>query len=186
MVLDMRIVKNILDNYPKNLREHSYNVCNLSVGLYKYMGFKHEEIKILAIGALLHDIGKNYIDQDILNKSGKLTNKEFAAIKMHTVIGAEIISAYKDSHKYLPIILYHHERWDGKGYEGLYQNEIPELARIVTLTDAFDAITSYRPYQQPRSITAALNELSNNKGKQFSPELIVAFERYVLNSIKKY
>ncbi len=178
------IVISILNSFNNDLRQHSYNVCYLSVLIAEHVGYSQNQIATLAIGALLHDIGKSCIDEALLNKPGSLTKKEFAIIKSHTVLGAKMIENFEESKVYLPIILYHHERWDGGGYEGLAQHKIPELARIVTIADAFDAMTSYRPYQQPKTLMQALKELNKNKGTQFAPYLVEAFESCILKSIK--
>lgn len=184
MHFNPELVKTILKGFSEDLLEHSRNVCYLSIKLAEYLGHTSEQIKTLAIGALLHDIGKSCIDEGILNKPGRLTEKEFAVIKQHTVLGAKMISHFKNARRYLPIILYHHERWDGKGYEGLSGEEIPELARIVTITDAFDAMTSSRPYQETRTLTGALQELNANKGTQLAPYLVEAFETFILDFLK--
>lgn len=177
-------VNTILRGFPEALRNHSYNVCYFSLMTAWHAGYSLEKIKTLAIGALLHDIGKTCINNSILDKPEKLTEKELLIVKRHTVFGAEKIKQLENSDDYLPIILYHHERWDGNGYEGLAGNEIPELASIVTIADAFDAMTSTRPYQKPKTITNALKELNINKGTQFSPDLVETFESCILRLFK--
>lgn len=177
-------VNNILRRFPENLRSHSYNVCYFSLMTAWHAGYSPEEAKTLAIGALLHDIGKTCISSSILDKPEKLTEREFLIVRKHTVFGAEKIKQIDNSNDYLPIILYHHERWDGNGYEGLSGDKIPELASIVTIADAFDAMTSTRPYQKPKTITNALKELNVNKGTQFSPNLVEIFESGILILVK--
>lgn len=185
MQFDLNFVKTIIAGFPHDLRRHSCNVCYLAVRLAEYTGCTYEQLKTLTVGALLHDIGKSCIDENILNKPGKLSDYEFSIVKQHTVWGAKMLDQFKESQEILPIILYHHERWDGKGYEGLCGQEIPELASIVTIADAFDAMTSSRPYQKPKTLTDALKELNNNKGTQFSPELVEKFELCILELAKR-
>lgn len=176
----------ILQGFPDSLRSHSYNVCYFSLMTATHAGYSPEKIKTLAIGAMLHDIGKTCISNSILDKPEKLTEMEFLIVRKHTVFGAEKIKQIENSNDYLPIILYHHERWDGNGYEGLSADEIPELASIVTIADAFDAMTNTRPYQKPKSITGALKELNDHKGTQFSPDLVEVFEACILRLIKDF
>ncbi|MFZ5643615.1 MAG: HD-GYP domain-containing protein [Bacillota bacterium] len=185
MKITFKLVKNIVDIFPVELRDHSYNVCSLSLKLAEYLGYKKERLHNLAIGSILHDIGKTRINEKILNKPGSLTEEEFAIVKNHTVIGAELLKSFKDFEGILPAILYHHERWDGAGYEGLKENDIPEIAQIVTIADAFDAMTTNRPYQKTKTLIETLHELNNNKALQFSPVLVERFERCIIDDSKK-
>ncbi|MCL4439997.1 MAG: HD-GYP domain-containing protein [Firmicutes bacterium] len=185
MRLNLELAKNIVDIFPGDLRDHSYNVYFLSVRLAEYVGYKSESLQNLAIGALLHDIGKTEIDQKIINKPGKLTEEEFAIVKKHTVIGSDLVKSFKGNQNVLPVVLYHHERWDGTGYERLKENEIPESAQIVTIADAFDAMTTNRPYQKIKTLAETLQELSKNKGLQFSPTLVEKFEELIIEHTKK-
>jgi len=185
MRIDIELAKSIVDIFPGDLRDHSYNVCFLSIRLAEYIGYKNERLQNLAIGALLHDIGKTEIDQRILNKPDRLTKEEFAIVKKHTVIGSDLIKSFKGNQSILPVVRYHHERWDGTGYEHLKENEIPEPAQIVTIADAFDAMTTNRPYQKIKTLAETLQELSKNKGQQFSPTLVEKFERLIIERAKK-
>lgn len=185
MRFDIELVSTILSGFPRDLQKHSLNVCYLAMKTAEYAGYSCQQIKTLTLGALLHDIGKSCIDENILNKPGKLTDKEFSIVQQHTVLGAKMIDQFKECDSFLPIILYHHERWDGRGYEGLSGRDIPKLACIVTIADAFDAMTSPRPYQKPKSLTDALKELNKNKGYQFDPDLVEIFESCILGLIKK-
>jgi len=182
--LKLETAKSFVNRFPRDLQVHSYNVCNIATGIARYLGYKEDQIHILLIGSLIHDAGKCCIDPKIINKPHKLTEKEFELVKQHTLLGADMIRKCDDSHKYEPIVLYHHERWDGMGYYGLFQEEIPAFAQIVNIADAFDAMTSIRPYQRPKSLTEALEELSNSKGTQFAPKLVDIFEEYILASLK--
>lgn len=184
MLFNSQLLKTILEGFSKSLCAHSCNVCYLSIKVAEQAGFDKQQIRTLAVGALLHDIGKSCIDEGIINKPGKLTQEEFSVVRQHTSLGATIINNFENCNDYLPIILYHHERWDGNGYYGLQGENIPELAGIVSVADAFDAMTSPRPYQKIKTITEALRELQNHKGLQFSPHLVDVFEISVLNIIK--
>lgn len=185
MELNIELAQNIVDSFPADLRSHSYNVCFLSAALAEHLGFMGKKLHDLAVGALLHDIGKTRIGQDVLNKPGRLTDEEFALVKTHTVVGIDLIKCFKDYQSIQPLIQFHHERWDGMGYERLKGNEIPEAARIVTIADAFDAMTTERPYQKIKTLAETLHELNRNKGMQFSPGLVERFETCILENTKK-
>ena len=130
----------------------------------------------LHIAALLHDVGKIGIPDAILNKKGKLTKKEFEKIKEHPVIGATILTPIKELGDVVKEIKYHQERYDGKGYpEGIKSSEIPLIARIIAVCDAFDAITTDRPYRQRKMSEIAIQELRNGSGTQFDPIVVSAF-----------
>jgi len=137
-----------------------------------YKNFK----ETLHIAALLHDVGKIGIPDAILNKKSKLTKKEFEKIKEHPVIGATILTPIKELGDVVPEIKYHQERFDGKGYpEGLKGSEIPLIARIIAVCDAFDAMTSNRPYRQKKVTEDAIEEIKRNSGTQFDPIAVSAF-----------
>jgi HD-GYP domain-containing protein (c-di-GMP phosphodiesterase class II) len=130
----------------------------------------------LRIGTPLHDIGKIGIDDAILRKPGRLTDAEFDAMKAHTTKGAKILEQVGDLASVIPIARSHHERWDGGGYpDRLAGENIPRLARIVAVADAFDAMTSDRPYRAGMPAEAAFAEVEKQKGRQFDPECADAF-----------
>jgi HD-GYP domain-containing protein (c-di-GMP phosphodiesterase class II) len=163
------------DNYTGG---HTARVTAYSLLLAQELNLPPEELEQIKIGTPLHDIGKIGIDDAILRKPGKLTPDEFEAMKTHTTKGAKILEQVPDLHAIIPIARSHHERWDGKGYpDGLKGEQIPRLARIVAVADAFDAMTSDRPYRQGMPAEAAFAELEKQKGKQFDPNLAVAFLR---------
>jgi len=151
--------------------QHSLNVTNLTYHLTKKMQLSGEEVIEISIGALLHDIGKIFIDQRILNKPGRLTEEEWKIIKKHPEWGVEILYPYKWAESLLPYVLYHHERVDGLGYLGISDEEIPLGAKIISLADSFDAMVSNRPYRKRLSITQCLNEIEKKSGSQFAPNL---------------
>ncbi len=134
------------------------------------------EIQGVKTGALLHDIGKLAVPEHILSKPGPLTQEEFQKIKVHPQVGAEIIAAVPFPYPVAPIILSHHERWDGKGYPaGLKGEEIPLGARILAVVDYYDALTSERPYHKAMTSEAAVGLLTQEAGKALDPQLVTRF-----------
>ncbi|MDW8244858.1 MAG: HD domain-containing protein, partial [Thermogemmata sp.] len=158
---------------------HTQRVTRYALLLAERLGLDRYQTEIIRLGSPLHDIGKIGIDDAILRKPGKLTPAEYELMKAHTVKGAEILSNIPEMAPIIPIVRHHHERWDGTGYpDRLAGTEIPYLARIVAVADAFDAITSPRPYHasnRPRSSTWAFLELERQAGRQFDPDCVAAF-----------
>ncbi len=163
----------------ENAEIHSRRVSKISQKLAKYYGLKMEDVTEAKMAGLLHDIGKIVIPLGILNKDGKLTTEEYQIIKTHPEIGFRILNSTSNMREIAKIVLSHHERWDGGGYpQGLKKNEIPLQARIIAIADAFDAMTSERTYRKVVSYEAALQEIINNAGTQFDPELVKVFEQH--------
>lgn len=161
------------DAYTKG---HCNRVRNISVALGKALRLSPERMAILEGGALLHDIGKIGISEEILNKKGKLTQMEFDIIRMHPISGERIINHIEMFQPYRPIIRSHHERMDGTGYpDGLKGEEIPFDVRIVSLADAFDAMTSNRAYRSALPTEIAVEEIKICSGTQFDPEIVEVF-----------
>ena len=157
-------------------RGHSERVTDLSMKLARELGIEKTEVEKIKLGGLLHDIGKIGIPEGILNKPGRLDNEEFEVIKSHPDLGVRIMGKVEFLAGVVPIIRYHHERWDGKGYpEGLKGDEIPLLARVVSVVDTFDAMTTDRPYRKALSAEEALKEIHHCSGTQFDPEVAAAF-----------
>ena len=130
---------------------------------------------------MLHDIGKIALDENLLNKPGKLTEDEWKEIKRHPEIGYRILSTVNDMADMANCILHHHERWDGQGYpKGLKEEEIPLVSRIITIADAYDAMTSERSYRSALPNEVAIGELQKNTGVQFDPKLVGIFIEKVL------
>jgi HD-GYP domain-containing protein (c-di-GMP phosphodiesterase class II) len=120
------------------------------------------------------------VDENILNKTGRLTEEEYEAVKQHPEIGFRILNTSNEMLRLSNYVLYHHERWDGKGYPtGIKGDNIPIQSRIIAIVDTFDAITSERPYRPARSIEMALEELKENAGTQFDPYLVMAFVKAI-------
>jgi putative nucleotidyltransferase with HDIG domain len=163
----------IRDEYTGN---HTARVTEYSCLLGQQLDVAPEDLHWLRIGTPLHDIGKIGIDDAILRKPGKLTTAEFDIMKTHTTKGARIVEQVSELLPVVPIVRSHHERWDGKGYpDGLAGENIPRLARIVAVADAFDAMTSDRPYRPGMPADAAFAEVEKMKGLQFDPECAAAF-----------
>jgi putative nucleotidyltransferase with HDIG domain len=147
---------------------HTVRVTEYSMLLGQQLELSREDMDLIRIGTPLHDIGKIGIDDAILRKPGKLTAQEFDIMKSHTTKGAKILEQVGDLASVIPIVRSHHERWDGFGYpDGLAGENIPRLARIVGVCDAFDAMTSDRPYRQGMPAEVAFAEVDKQKGKQF-------------------
>lgn len=155
---------------------HTYRVSTYSLLLAEELNMNQGDVELIRVGTPLHDIGKIGIDDAILRKPDKLTPEEFEIMKTHTVKGAEIVATVPDLKPIIPIVRSHHERWDGKGYpDGLAGEAISPLARVVALADAFDAMTSDRPYRKGMASAAAFGEIEKMAGKQFDPRFAAAF-----------
>lgn len=161
------------DAYTKG---HSDRVAEYSCLIGKHLGLSESELKTLRIGGLFHDIGKIGIPDNILLKDSRLSNDEYSEIKNHPSIGAHILSNATIFNDIIPIVKHHHERFDGYGYPNkLKGNNIPYLARITSVADAFDAMTSKRSYRDSLPIDVVKKEFLNNSGTQFDPEIVKVF-----------
>jgi HD-GYP domain-containing protein (c-di-GMP phosphodiesterase class II) len=157
-------------------RGHSERVVALSEGVALRLGWDEERLAALRVGAKLHDVGKLAVAQRILRKPGPLTEQELAFVRIHPLAGARLVSRYDAGRAAVPYALYHHERWDGEGYPtGCAGKEIPLGARLLAVVDAFDAMTSVRPYRAPLSSLEALDEIERCAGTQFDPALAAVF-----------
>ena len=155
---------------------HSQRVARISVLLGKKLGLTQEQIQTVYLAGQLHDIGKIGIDERILNKVGKLTSEEFAEIKKHPQFGYDILKDAPQLQQILPVVLYHHEAWNGEGYPfGLSKEETPLLARIVAVADSYDAMVSDRPYRAGMSYEKLDKVLSEGAGSQWDPSIIEAY-----------
>lgn len=174
-----KIIEAIINTlHEKNKREeqHSHRVSELCKSMGEALGLPEYEVNELRSVGLLHDIGKTAIDENVLNKSGKLTENEWKEIKHHPEIGYRILNTVNYMAEMAKYVLYHHERWDGKGYpKGLKGEEIPFISRIITIADAYDAMTSDRSYRNALPHQVAIEELQKNSGIQFDPELVNVF-----------
>lgn len=156
--------------------EHTSRMAVLSTKLGKAMGLSNDDLNNLTLLSSLHDIGKINIDDSILTKPGKLTEDEWVEMKKHPAIGYRIAMASSELRSIAELILCHQERWDGKGYpQGLSGENIPLLSRIISIVDAYDAMTHDRSYRKALSKEVAINEISVNAGSQFDPEIAQLF-----------
>ncbi len=156
--------------------EHGNRMKKLSVQLGKEIGLASSDLDRLSLLTSLHDIGKITIPQEILNKKDKLTDSEWSLIKKHTEAGYRIVSTMDELADISEYILYHHEKWDGTGYpDGLQEDNIPLLSRIISIVDAYDVMISGRPYKDPMSKREALKEIKRCSGSQFDPNLAEIF-----------
>lgn len=156
---------------------HVWRVSQLAALLALELGLSPDATMRASIGGYLHDLGKVGIPDSILRKADKLTEAEFDTIKTHPQIGANLMSEHPLGDLVLDVVLHHHERVDGKGYpHGLEAAGLSVNAQIVGLTDAFDALTSSRPYRKPRKIEAALAILMKDSGSHFDPKFLAALE----------
>jgi putative nucleotidyltransferase with HDIG domain len=164
---------------------HSYNVSYYASLLGIKLGLSCEDLELLKTASILHDIGKLGIPKQVLLKPGKLNDEEFQIIREHPAIGFKLLKNYEHVERILPIVRWHHERIDGKGYpDRLAETEIPYLVRIVSLVDAFDAMTSTRVYRNPLNIDEVKKQLLIHAGTQFDECMTKAFLEVINEHIK--
>ncbi len=162
---------------------HIRRVQKYALSLAQALGIEdHRAQKALESAALLHDMGKVAVPDHILNKPGRLTPAEYEKMKLHAVIGADILSAIDFPFPVVPIVRHHHENWDGTGYpDGLKGEEIPIGARILSVIDCYDALTSDRPYRRALTVAQALEIIHERRGNMYDPSVVDAFVRLVPN-----
>jgi putative nucleotidyltransferase with HDIG domain len=161
-------------------RGHSEEVSQIAIELARKMKVDQDELEDIAIAARLHDVGKIGVRDEVLLKPGKLTDAEFAMIKRHPVVGAKILKPIPSLEKAIPIVLSHHERFDGKGYpEGLKGTNIPFWARVTAVADTYHALTSDRPYRKGLPQAKALQIITDVRGTQLCPECVDLFLGWV-------
>jgi putative nucleotidyltransferase with HDIG domain len=164
---------------------HSRRVSAYSIEIAKRLGCSETEVRTLSHGALLHDIGKLAVPDSILLKPGALTPEEWAVMKEHVQVGYDLVSSIPFLEEVAELVLTHHERFDGTGYpRNLKGHQIPLCARIFAVADAFDAMTTPRPYQRPKSLSEAILEISLLSGRQFDPQVANAFRDIPLGTLE--
>ena len=168
----------IIDEFDPTTRRHSERVSRYAAQLARELGLSKREIERAETCGLLHDIGKIAVSQrDIVQKPGPLTEEERARVALHADIGADILGRVQAFKDLAPIVRLHHERMDGRGYHRLTPDEVPLLARIVTVADAFDAMTSDRVYRPALTLEDAVAELDRHSGRQFDADIVMALNR---------
>lgn len=157
------------------LRDHATRVRASATAIARRLGWSEARLEHLELGSVLHDVGKVRIDPDVLAKPGALDESELAVVRAHPVEGMWLIAGVQSLAPALPYVLFHHERWDGLGYPtGRSGSEIPVEGRLMAVADAFDAMTSDRPYRAPLPVGEALAEIQRCAGSQFDPEIVAA------------
>lgn len=159
-----------IDNKDHYTRQHSEQVAEYAQWIAEELGLPEEQQHTLRLAGLVHDVGKIGIPDEVLLKPDLLTAEEYEVMKQHPLIGAVILAALPGMEQTVPLVRSHHERWDGKGYpDGLAGEQIPFLARVLAVADAFSAMTTDRPYRRGMSWQSALLEIQRQRGKQFDP-----------------
>ena len=172
----VKVLANAIEGRDHYTRGHVDRVTQYALWMAEALNWPEVEIRHLEFGARLHDIGKIIIPDEILNKSDKLTPEEWQLMRQHPMAGAKILEEITHLQNVRPLVLYHHERWDGQGYpEGLRGREIPLGARVLAIVDVFDALTTARPYHPARAPQEVLQFIQMNAGKAFDPDLVVVF-----------
>jgi len=175
-----------IDCKDKYTQGHSERVGKYSEIIAREMGWSDEEVEGIAVAGYLHDIGKLVVDRDIINAPYKIDAKQSSDLNRHPAAGYEILRPINHPFADIPLMArYHHERPDGRGYpDGLKDAEIPIGAKIVSLADSFDAMTTDRPYKRRRAFDEVIADFRRNTGLQFSPEVVAAFCRALLKEAR--
>jgi len=159
---------------------HVRRVQIYAAGMGEVFGLSQTEIDALKAGALLHDVGKLAVPPHILNKPGRLTPAEFEKMKIHTVVGAQILSRVEFPYEVIPIVRHHHEQWDGRGYpDGLKGEQIPITARIISVVDCFDSVREDRPFRRGMTVDEAIALLLRGSGVHFDPKVVDQFIKHL-------
>lgn len=174
-----------IDCKDKYTEGHSVRVGRYSEIIAQELGYEENETEGVAVAGYLHDVGKLTVERNIINAPYRIDAKQSAELNKHPAVGYEILLPIHHPYTDVPLAAkYHHERLDGRGYpDGLYDREIPYIAKIVNLADSFDAMTTDRPYKRRRPAHEVVEDLARNSGKQFAPELVTAFCRGMLKEL---
>lgn len=176
----VRVIANAVEARDPYTSGHAERVTRVAINIARELGWAAQQIEMLEIGALLHDIGKIGVSDDILRKPAPLTHDEYAEMQKHPMLGAKMLEQVAILRPVLPYVLYHQERYDGAGYPfGLAGKQIPIEGRILAVVDTLDAMTSDRPYRRARTIEQAVEEIVRNRGTQFDPDIVDALLRVV-------
>lgn len=171
------------DSYTKG---HSERVSLLAKLIARQLGMDENEVELVRMAGMVHDLGKIGVPESVLRKAGKLTDAEFEMIKIHPDVGRKIVQEIPLLFRVIPAVLHHHERWDGRGYPSkLKEESIPFFARILAVADSFDAMCSTRCYSSPLPREKVIEEIRRSQGNQFDPVVVEAFLKVNLNSYEE-
>jgi putative nucleotidyltransferase with HDIG domain len=170
------MLANTIEARDRTTRGHVERVQRYALALARALNWDEEALAVLEFGALLHDIGKILVPRAILNKPDRLTAAEWEVLRRHPEEGAQMLAGVDHLRGAIPYVLYHHEHWDGSGYpHGRCGTSIPVEGRLLAVVDAYDAMTSQRPYREARPALAACDEIRRLAGRQFDPAIAEAF-----------
>ncbi len=169
-------IRKKLSSFDLLIGEHSINVAAYSEQIGTQLGFSSDHNDRLVLAALLHDIGKFFMPHEILYKTSVLNNEEWEVVKQHPYQGANLLKPFDKMRDIISIILHHHEFYNGRGYPGeIAREEIPLYSRIITIADAYESMTSGRPFRRGFSHREAVNRLKEGSGTQFDPYIVAQF-----------
>lgn len=172
----VRALLRTLDLSAPGERAHAERVSVYSLAVGDALGLSDAELETLRYAALLHDVGKAKLDQNLLNKVGSLSKREVQEIRLHAELSVRLVETIEFLEPAIPLIRYHHERWNGNGYpEGLKEDQIPLGARVIGLCEAFDVMTMGASWRTKETVLAAREELKRGSGREWDPEVVGAF-----------
>jgi len=172
----VRALLRTLDLSAPGERAHAERVSVYSLAVGDALGLADAELETLRYAALLHDVGKAKLDQSLLNKVGSLSEREVQEIRLHAELSVRLVETIEFLEPAIPLIRYHHERWNGSGYpEGLKEQQIPLGARVIGLCEAFDVMTMGASWRTKETVLAARDELKRGSGREWDPEVVEAF-----------
>ena len=184
MNTEINLILLLFEAYDIHNQKHAQKTAIFAEMMAEEMELSKDKLELLKKGALLHDVGKMMLPHDILNKPRKLDNIEKEVVSEHPKIGANLLEKAGYDNKIIEIAKYHHEWWNGSGYpEGLKGDQIPIMAQIISIISSFDVMTSSNIYSSNKSIEAAIEELKDYAGTQFSPKLVKVFSKIVTREI---
>ncbi|HOW16942.1 MAG TPA: HD-GYP domain-containing protein [bacterium] len=176
----VKVVLKALREKDQYTQEHSIRVVEYAIKIGEQLGLDKEQLRELELAAVLHDIGKIGIPDRILKKPGRLTKEEYAIMQEHSTRGEDMLKGIENLDVYKKYVRTHHERFDGFGYpDGLKEENIPLISRIIFVADTFDAMTSDRPYRKGMPIDVAVDEIIRCSGTQFDPKVVNAFIKII-------
>jgi putative nucleotidyltransferase with HDIG domain len=174
----IQLMSKLIDSVDRYTEDHSRRVADIAAEIARTMGLDESQVEDIRIGGFLHDIGKVDVSTEVLRKAAGLTEQEMTEMKHHVDRGEKMVRSMGGILRHvIPMVAYHHERWDGKGYKGLSGEHIPLGARIIAVADTYDAIVIDRAYRKGRTHEQALKIIAEESGRQFDPEVVGVFLR---------